>query len=98
MRGFLNPINKKNEMIKMFQRQNKADKFYIGKGVFITKDTCIPVKAISMIDVYVPPVIPYLSPIMLGVWGLLSLLVKSQIFRTIGVILIILAGLMTHRA
>ena len=48
-----------------------------------------------MIDVYVPPVIPYLSPIMLGVWGLLSLLVKSQIFRAIGVILFILAGLMT---
>lgn len=81
-------------MIKMFQKQNKADKFFIGKGVFVTKDTCIPVNAISMIDVYVPPVTTYLSAIMLGVLGLLAILIKSEILKTIGVMLIILAVLM----
>lgn len=66
-----------------------TDKFFVGKGVFVTGDTSIPVNAISMINVFAPPVIPWTGAIVVGIVGLLLLFIKGELSKIIGVLFII---------
>lgn len=68
-----------------------TDKFFVGKGVFVTGDTSIPVNAISMINVFEPPLIPWTGAIACGILGFFLLFPKSDIAKSIGVLLILIA-------
>lgn len=80
-------------MLGKLSKQNTVttDKFFVGKGVFVTGDTSIPVNAISMINVFAPPVIPWTGAIVVGIVGLLLLFVKGELSKIIGVLFIIIA-------
>lgn len=69
----------------------RTEKCFVGKGVFVTKDTSIPVNAISMIHVTEPPIISLKSAIVFGIVGLLLLFFKGTLAKGFGVLLIIMA-------
>lgn len=77
--------------LKMPQNVKKTEKCFVGKGVFVTKDTSIPVNAISMIHVVEPPLISLNRAIAFGILGLFLLFVKNELFKSIGILLIIIA-------
>lgn len=74
------------------QNTSTTDKFFVGKGVFVTGDTSIPVNAISMINVFEPPLMSLVMPIVFGALGLLVLFVKGEKAKIIGILLIIVAA------
>lgn len=79
------------DFLKTQKSEKKTERCFVGKGVFVTKDTSIPVNAISMIHVVEPPLIPLNSAIAFGILGLFLLFAKNDLFKGIGTLLIIIA-------
>lgn len=71
-------------ILKTPSTPKKADRCFVGKGVFVTRDVSIPVNAISAIQVFEPPLVPFASAILFGVLGFFLLFVKSETVKAIG--------------
>ncbi len=77
--------------MKLFTEiKSKQDQFYIGKGIVVMRDLCIPLSAVSSVSVIEPPGIPLLSSLVFIGFGLFfSFNDQSDFVKTVGILILL---------
>lgn len=78
----------------MNAKKRKDECFYIGDGAIVMKDLCIPLDAISSIDVVETPKIAINAVIVFAILGIVLLIPDNGVIRILGVLMLLYAGTM----